>query len=296
MTAIRKYRIAIIAVAIGIGAVGCSGESTVQPDTGSKAQLDYSTGTIRMPVDEYRLSPADQERIELARQTVLTKCLRASGFAEVNVLKPTLQEDRPYGLWDAKRASKYGYAIPNDEPESQETPSESLQDPQASSGPNPIDEARVKCVTSEQGILSKFTPAEETLQPTVSARLRDEAYSQASADPSWAQAREKWWACLAETGLTPRKQDGAWSSEQANDILSQQDPVNPSAKDKQEEIRVALLEAKCNDKVKLTQTLGDIEASYQTPLIKKQVAALNEEKTANQAFVSAANTYLSANQ
>ena len=41
-------------------------------------------------------------------------------------------------------------------------------------------------------------------------------------------------------------------------------------------IRLATIEAQCSEKVRLAQRLGDLEASYQGPLIEKNQALLNE--------------------
>lgn len=45
-------------------------------------------------------------------------------------------------------------------------------------------------------------------------------------------------------------------------------------------MRLALIEANCSQETGMAQTLADLEASYQMPLIQKHQADLNEAKKA----------------
>ena len=73
--------------------------------------------------------------------------------------------------------------------------------------------------------------------------------------------------------------------------LARADPAR-----KKEEIRIASIEADCNEKTQLTQRLGDIEASYQAPLIKQNEAALQDVKAETAKHVDAARAYLASHQ
>ena len=80
--------------------------------------------------------------------------------------------------------------------------------------------------------------------------------------------RSDWWDCQREKGLTPRTGDGEWTSKETAN-LNADDP-----KVLEEVIRLATIEAQCSEKVRLAQRLGDLEASYQGPLIEKNQALL----------------------
>ena len=65
---------------------------------------------------------------------------------------------------------------------------------------------------------------------------------------------------------------------------------------KPEEIRLATIEAECNQKVGMAQRLGDIEASYQGPLIEKNQAKLNQLKEEKEKRVAKAREIIATRQ
>ena len=65
---------------------------------------------------------------------------------------------------------------------------------------------------------------------------------------------------------------------------------------KPEEIRLATIEAECNQKVGMAQRLGDIEASYQGPLIEKNQAKLNQLKEDKEKRVAKAREIIATRQ
>ena len=65
---------------------------------------------------------------------------------------------------------------------------------------------------------------------------------------------------------------------------------------KPEEIRLATIEAECNQKVGMAQRLGDIEASYQGPLIEKNQAKLNQLKEEKEKHVAKAREIIATHQ
>ncbi|MFY9636330.1 MAG: hypothetical protein WAL27_16560 [Cellulosimicrobium cellulans] len=144
--------------------------------------------------------------------------------------------------------------------------------------------------------METFTPPDPATAGNLADKLQGDAYTYASDSPLWKETREEWWACLRKNGLEPRTSDGAWLSEQAEALLTRQESAEPSSVDKAEEIRIAVAEAQCNQDVRMTQRLGDLEASYQAPLIEANKAALNEEKTRKQDYLATARTYLASSQ
>ena len=64
----------------------------------------------------------------------------------------------------------------------------------------------------------------------------------------------------------------------------------------QEAVRLATIEAECNQKVGMAQRLGDIEASYQGPLIEKNQAQLNQLKEEKEKHVAKAREIIATSQ
>ncbi|MDO5634600.1 MAG: hypothetical protein Q4G34_06990 [Micrococcus sp.] len=267
------------------------GTDQVQPDTSARAQLDRDTVQVVLPLDQYEVSDADEQLVNNAVQTSLRACLNARG---VNGLAPSAHsapsEDRPYGLWNIERAAQFGYGFP--EPEATAEPP--LGGEWSSSTDEAFNEAYTACDGELASSLDAMSPPSSDASTV--RRLRETAYTHAYQDQRWKDARAEWQACLTQHGLQARDDDSAWSSQQGLDVLTMIDPVAPDPGMKHEEIRVATIEATCNEQTQLTQRLGDIEAGYQAALIKGQEATLAEEKQQNQAYVDAARAYLASHQ
>ena len=90
--------------------------------------------------------------------------------------------------------------------------------------------------------------------------------------------------------MTPRTGDGEWSSQETAN-LNADDP-----KVLEEKIRLATIEAQCSEKVRLAQRLGDLEASYQGPLIEKNQALLNNLKAERDAKIAKAREIIATHQ
>ena len=136
-------------------------------------------------------------------------------------------------------------------------------------------------VGEEQDRIYKSIPED------VRASCREE---RAQADPEWKKARSDWWDCQRQEGLTPRTGDGEWTSKELAS-LNADDP-----KVLEEVIRLATIEAQCSEKVRLAQRLGDIEASYQGPLIEKNQALLNDLKAYRDAKIAKAREIIATRQ
>ena len=90
--------------------------------------------------------------------------------------------------------------------------------------------------------------------------------------------------------MTPRTGDGEWTSKETAN-LNADDP-----KVLEEVIRLATIEAQCSEKVRLAQRLGDLEASYQGPLIEKNQAKLNQLKEEKEKRVAKAREIIATHQ
>lgn len=177
-------------------------------------------------------------------------------------------EDRRYGLWLETSARLYGR---HDQPSDVDAMLSKL----AASGGAPWSDAENKCVgqTVNSGTMTDVFATPEQDSDSLVSELQTLAYQSAAAAPEWKEARNDWWSCLEKSGLDPDKADGKWTSKQGEQAFRQSGD-QPSA----EEIRLSYIEANCNMEVRLSQRLGDLEASYQASLIQKNQAALNKEK------------------
>jgi len=288
----RPLSLVVVAgIALSASACAQSGAPNVSPDKSATARLDREHGQVVLPVDEYSLSHDSEQLIDQARHVIMRTCLNARG---VNGLPPTAtsgpSEERPYGLWRTASAAQNGYSMPH--PATTEAPP--LGGQWSEESDPTFNAAYDACSETVRDDLASVTPPET--ERTTAMDIRDDAFNLASATPEWKGARKQWHECLTSRGLTPRTDDNAWSSEQGFGLLVAADPQNPSPAAKQEEIRIAVIEATCNEQTQLTQKLGDLEAGYQAALIKGKEAQLTQEKADNQKYVDAARAYLASHQ
>ena len=269
---------------------GC-GSNDPAPDTTVKAQLDRARGQVVLPLEEYQATVEELNITQRASQGILRECLNRRGHAGLAPAADatTLGLDRPYGLWLPEKAAQEGF-----------TPSQDQSAPppgEWSDESDPSFNAAYDACRGEIGSqMDAVSIPEAALSGGLPGELSTKAYNSASATDAWKTAREEWKACLRTHGLTPRDGEDAWTSAEAQQILqaSEDGPADPARK--KEEIRIASIEASCNEQTQLTQRLGDIEASYQAPLIKQNEAALQDVKAETAKHVDAARAYLASHQ
>lgn len=269
---------------------GCSSADPV-PDTAAKAQLDRARGQVVLPLEEYQATVDELNVTQRASQSVLRECLNGRGHAG---LAPAADStgpglDRPYGLWLPEQAAQEGFipAVDQSAPPPGEWSDES----------DPSFNAAYDACRGEVGAqMDAVSIPEAALSGGLPGELATKAYNSASATDAWKTAREEWTTCLRDHGLTPRDDESAWTSAEAQQILEASEEGSADPARKKEEIRIASIEADCNEKGQLTQRLGDIEASYQAPLIKQNEAALQDVKAETAKHVDAARAYLASHQ
>lgn len=237
----------------------------VQQDTSAKATLDYENNLIIKPLDEYS---SDQltENYNRLHSLAMQKCTANRGTPYTYPEHQVEIGSREYGFWNPQYIEKYGYAIFMQE-SSEQVPDEATQ-------------KNIEACSREDPSLQELSSqlADMGRATEIVDRLRTEARGHALKDGAWQEAREKWWGCLEDKGLTPRKGEDAWGSEQSNSSATD------NSAEQEEKVRTVLLEAKCSQETGMAQTLADLEASYQAPLIRENQATLNEAKQAIQEF------------
>lgn len=279
----RKERIAqggaVLLAAVTLAACGSPShwgrEEALERDPNARALLDRANARVTLPTSEYQASDELTRKMSQAAELMIRPCLRSAGY-DVPVPDSGVSEDRIWGLWDVERARRNGFRLEGD----LSRPSEPQTEEYA--------EARKLCWDSAQ-------PEREALQGnapeellSVAQEIEMRASIAARESEEFAQLHELYSDCLQEHGY--RTEPGFFgvasgTVETAN--------WGPPAVD---EIRAAVAEAQCNVDLDVTQTMGDLEASYSAPMIRERQAELNEEKEAFQAMERRVDEYLRNHQ
>jgi len=268
---------------------GCAAGG-VEPDDSAHAYLDSVSGEIVMPLSEYAFygRHADEQVFDTAAEAVVGECMKKKGFTSSVARTPadptTDLDDRTFGMWDEKRAARYGFG-------SADSPLDVALEQARAVGGMQWSAARDACYEDDESVrtaMATVNPPQDEYLNSLASRLESEALTKARKDERWHRAREPWEQCLKGAGLTAQTGE-YYLTEQSYALLG-----NEGAGSSEEGIRLASIEALCNTESRLTQTLADLEAAYQQPLIDTNQAALNEEKERKQQLLEAARAYIAA--
>lgn len=259
----------------------CTQEETPEltQDTSVKAVLDYERNLIILPLDEYRESEEDIINSNRIGDLINEKCFNQHGKTYQKQSYFSIGT-RTYGFWNPEHTQRYGTLGPGEINNASE---ENTNDPDL-----------LKYCSDNSEELRRFFPKEEDRDDRgreLVLRLSGDAYSAARDNPAWQEARKAWWACLKDKGLTPRTGDSEWGSKESTAEISE-----GLKADSEEKIRVLTIEAQCSKDTGMAQTLADLEASYQAPLIKENQDALNSIKEDLQENSRAMKEYLAQHQ
>ena len=178
--------------------------------------------------------------------------------------------------WNVEYAKKYGY---------------SHKEESRGSDDSAADDINAQC---QEEVKAAFSDVElDEKEYRFVGELNSQAYTYASQTDEWKNIRSEWWTCLRERGLTPREGESDWMSEESAHFMASS---QGNEETKPEEIRLATIEAECNQKVGMAQRLGDLEASYQGPLIEKNQAKLNQLKAEKEKRVAKAREIIATHQ
>ena len=231
--------------------------SVGERDGSAHAILDYENNRIIMPLDQY----ADFSEVQyynMAVDILYKRCYEEKGG--VYSINPPgvsiLGQGREFGLWNPEETKKHGlYQRDNRDGFVDNSGVERKYQKECY-------EEKVKQQLQDIGDLPFFGATYEM--------VRGQAISSASLNPEWRKAREKWFGCMREQGLTPRTHNTEWS-------VLEESGLDTSGSPSEEEIRIATIEAQCSKDTGMAQTLADLVASYQAPLIKKHEVQLQKE-------------------
>ena len=268
----NKSPLALLSLSLLLGITACSSNPSpekLEKDTSYQATLDYKNNLIIKPLTEYLPSQKKIDTYNVAHSILLNACLQKEGYSYPRYHPDTSVEgSREYGMWNPDYTQEYGFGITPEYLQKIQTEHEQFE------GVPP--EKIQSCYEENKSALDEIAPSDSKDQNSIAQRIKIQAYNAANADPEWVKAKEEWWTCLRTHGLTPQKENGGWGSQEQERNMTEGDQASEGVQ--KENIRIATIQAECSQTTGMAQTLANLEAAYQGPLIKKNQIALNNEK------------------
>ena len=252
----------------------------LERDESVHAIFDAEQDIVKMPLDDYPPYYEGTHYEYRAFQIAIKQCYAEHGQSYTDPDQAPQSESAPsgnpgrmYGPWNVEYAKKYGFQKrdPNAAPISFSSP-ESL---------SPEEQLRTECHDKARETLEAAVPEgkrpENDVQSTYS-RISTDATNAVYGSKLHRELEEKWKQCVSDRGLTPIKAGSVAEESPLNEQLSKNGGFNEPASE--EEIRIATIQAECNQQVGMSKQLYDLEAQYQMPLIRKYQAQLEQERKA----------------
>ena len=251
----------------------------LERDESVHAIFDAEQDIVKMPLDDYLYYERTNYEYT-AFQIAMKQCYAEHGQnytsqAPHSEGAPRGEMGRKYGPWNVEYAQKYGFQ---------------KRDPNAAA---PISFNSGESMSPEERLdIECYPKARETLDAAVPEGKRPEnegqsTYSRISTEAGNAvygsklhrELEEKWKQCVSNRGLTPNKAGSVAEESPLNEQRSKNGGYNEPASE--EEIRIATIQAECNQQVGMSKQLYDLEAQYQMPLIRKYQSQLEQERQAD---------------
>lgn len=237
----------------------CSFGPSLEKDESARAIFDVENDRVILPLDAYNTDGKDEyftKALELARK----KC-----FAEheqhykmfVRTEGAGRNLGRTYGIWNVEYAQKYGLH------ERDESNTLDLSSPAPSSDPGK--DVSTECYQRASEEMAKI--GEIPFGSATYRRVETDVRNAAGDRQLKKSLDDEWKRCVKDKGLTP---DSEMTVKEEKNIPQSTTPS-------EEEIRIAVIQAQCNQDVGRSQKLYDLEAQYQKPLVDKNQAALENE-------------------
>ena len=251
----------------------------LERDESVHAIFDAEQDIVKMPLDEYMYFETNNYAYT-AYQIAMKKCMAEHG--QSYTIKPVHPEGftpgdngRRYGVWNVEYHQKYGYDKPDPNAEAPVSFT-------AGASLSPDEQARTECYPKVRETLDAAVPEgkrkdNDTTQPTY-IHLENEAGKAVYGSDLHKELEEKWKQCVSNRGLTPNRAGSVAEETPMFDQMMKNG--GPNAPASEEEIRIATIQAECNQQVGMSQQLYDLEAQYQMPLIRKYQTQLEQERNA----------------
>ena len=254
--------------------------SPLERDESVHAVFDAEQDIVKMPLDDYSHYEGGTHYEYTAFKIAMKQCYAEHGQSYTDPDQAPQSESAPsgdpgrmYGPWNVEYAQKYGFQKrhPNAAPISFNS-GESM---------SPEDKLRIECYDKARETLDAAVPEgkrpENDVQSTYS-RIYTEAINAVYGSKLHRELEEKWKQCVSNRGLTPIKAGEVAEESPLNEQLSKNNGFNEPASE--EEIRLATIQAECNQQVGMSKQLYDLEAQYQMPLIRKYQSQLEQDRKA----------------
>ena len=252
----------------------------LERDESVHAIFDAEQDIVKMPLDDYLYYEGGTHYEYTAHQIAMKQCYAEHGQSYTDPDQASQSESAPsgdpgrkYGPWNVEYAKKYGFQKrdPNAAPISFSSP-ESL---------SPEEQLRTECHDKARETLEAAVPEGKRLENDVQStysRISTEAGNAVYGSKLHRELEEKWKQCVSDRGLTPNKAGYVAEESPLNEQLSKNGGFNEPASE--EEIRIATIQAECNQQVGMSKQLYDLEAQYQMPLIRKYQSQLEQDRKA----------------
>ena len=251
----------------------------LERDESVHAIFDAEQDIVKMPLDDYLYYERTNYEYT-AFQIAMKQCYAEHGQnytsqAPHSEGAPRGEMGRKYGPWNVEYAQKYGFQKrdPNAAAPISVTPGASL---------SPEERLDIECYPKARETLDAAVPEgkrpENEGQSTYS-RISTEAGNAVYGSKLHRELEEKWKQCVSNRGLTPNKAGSVAEESPLNEQRSKNGGYNEPASE--EEIRIATIQAECNQQVGMSKQLYDLEAQYQMPLIRKYQSQLEQERQAD---------------
>ena len=278
-----RRRLLATGALLAIGVLPLSACSLFNPplerDESVHAVFDAGQDIVKMPLDEYVYFETNNYA-HTAFQIAMKQCFAEHGQnytiqAPYSEGAPRGEMGRKYGPWNVEYAQKYGFQ--KRDPNAAEPISYNSGETMS-----PEDKLRTECYPRARETLDAAVPEgkrpEKEGQSTYS-RISTEAGNAVYGSKLHRELEEKWKQCVSDRGLTPRSAGSVAEETPLTEQLSKNGGFNEPASE--EEIRIATIQAECNQQVGMSQQLYDLEAQYQMPLIRKHQSQLEQERQAD---------------
>ena len=251
----------------------------LERDESVHAVFDAGQDIVKMPLDEYVYFETNNYA-HTAFQIAMKQCFAEHGQnytiqAPYSESAPRGDLGRKYGPWNVEYAQKYGFQ--------KRDPNNAAAPISYNSGESmsPEDKLRTECYPKARETLEAAVPEgkrPENEGQSTNSRISTEAGNAVYGSTLHRELEEKWKQCVSDRGLTPRSAGSVAEETPLAEQLSKNGGFNEPASE--EEIRIATIQAECNQQVGMSKQLYDLEAQYQMPLIRKYQSQLEQERQA----------------
>lgn len=273
---LRKLRIVPPLVALSlVGVLSACSSPDISKYSAVRAALDPDSITITYPLDAYAIIGRDAYVIEHANDQLVADCMAKSGLpfprADQNWDTKALPQNRRYGIWVLANAEKFGYNYP-------EPAATVAIDKEEAKFPNSWWDTWRGC-NKKVKQLPVVTELASPSKPSVVDEGIVEALREAQESKEWSTVWQSWNSCIEKHGL---------QGQSDHTVLM---PVLPT--NQEEQVRDAVIDVGCKDKIGAIQRLADVESQYESAYMNSHQAALNAYRQHAQSVLKRAQDILS---